>query len=343
MSDPAPPRSGLLAAGNFITDHVKVIDAFPDQDMLVHILSETVSNGGGPYNVLVDLANLGAPFPLAAAGLVGDDEDGHRIRQDCADRGIDASGLRTSDAPTSYTDAMTVADTGRRTFFHHRGANARLYPEAVDLAGSRAKIFYLGYLMLLDTLDALRPDATTGASVLLAAASTAGFITVADLVSIAHPEFRRRVLPALPHIDYLFLNEREAALVLEADAPLPDDAAAEAILALGVRKAVILHTAAGATVLTAEGTRIAQPSIAVPAAEIAGATGAGDAFSAGFLYALHDDQPLADALRLALATAAASLRAPDPSSAILTADECLSLSLRAAPHPPQSPGGCLTT
>jgi hypothetical protein len=52
-------RTGILAAGNFIVDHVKIIDHYPQQDMLANILGESQSNGGGPYNVLKDLAQPG--------------------------------------------------------------------------------------------------------------------------------------------------------------------------------------------------------------------------------------------------------------------------------------------
>ncbi|MFV1995261.1 MAG: PfkB family carbohydrate kinase, partial [Verrucomicrobiales bacterium] len=96
-------RRGLLAGGNFIIDYVKMIDAYPGQDMLASILSESSANGGGPYNVLVDLASMGAEFPLEAAGLVGDDANGQWIFEDCRARGIDTSRLRrTGQAPTSY-------------------------------------------------------------------------------------------------------------------------------------------------------------------------------------------------------------------------------------------------
>lgn len=35
------PRSGILAGGNFIIDYVKMIDSYPQQDMLSNIISET--------------------------------------------------------------------------------------------------------------------------------------------------------------------------------------------------------------------------------------------------------------------------------------------------------------
>jgi hypothetical protein len=65
-------RKGILAAGNFIVNHVKIMDDYPQQDMLASIVSESQSNGGGPYNVLKCLAvslaasSLADPAPSAA-------------------------------------------------------------------------------------------------------------------------------------------------------------------------------------------------------------------------------------------------------------------------------------
>src|SRR5271169_383140 len=146
-------RSGILAAGNWIRDHVKTVDAWPEQDGLATIVGHCVGNGGVPYSVLKDLAKMGAPFPLAGIGLLGDDADGSAILADCKALGIDTAQLRTARGlSTSYTDVVTVRGTGRRTFFHHRGANALLGPEHIDFARARERIFYLGYLLLLDAL-----------------------------------------------------------------------------------------------------------------------------------------------------------------------------------------------
>lgn len=133
-------RHGILAGGNFIIDHVKLIDAWPQQDMLANILSEKSSNGGGPYNLLKDLSAMQTGYSLEAAGLVGEDANGDWILRDCQAAGIDTAQLRqTGNAPTSYTDAMTVAGTGRRTFFHQRGANALLGETHFDFSRTRRK------------------------------------------------------------------------------------------------------------------------------------------------------------------------------------------------------------
>src|SRR5688500_15790098 len=112
-------RSGIIAGGNWIVDHVKLINTWPPQDALASIIGESFGNGGSAYNVLKNLSMLGAPFSREAIGLVGDDASGRIIQDDCRAHGIDQTQLRvTKAAPTSYTDVMTEISTRRRTFFH---------------------------------------------------------------------------------------------------------------------------------------------------------------------------------------------------------------------------------
>src|SRR5262245_13654604 len=155
------PRAGILSGGNWIVDAVKIVDTWPQQDALANILSTSKGTGGSPLNVLVDLGIMGVPFPLAGVGLVGKDEDGYWIIDLCRKLGVDTSALQRSDsAPMSYTDVMTVQSNGRRTFFHARGANALLDSKHFDFTQTTARIFHLGYLLLLDKLDG--PSATHG-------------------------------------------------------------------------------------------------------------------------------------------------------------------------------------
>jgi hypothetical protein len=67
-------RAGVIAGGNWIVDQIKLIDRWPDQDTLAGISEEMRGNGGSPYNLLINLAKLGARFPLECVGLIGDDE-----------------------------------------------------------------------------------------------------------------------------------------------------------------------------------------------------------------------------------------------------------------------------
>ena len=205
-------RSGILAAGNWILDEVKLIDKFPEEQSLVNILDEYKSNGGSAYNILSALARLGAAFPLEAIGLVGDDAHGRWILADCKQAGINCDQLKSlPDVPSSYTLVVSVKQSGKRTFFHHRGANAKLEKSHFNLNQSQAKIFHLGYLLLLDKLDEIQSNGRTQASEILEEAKQQGFITTVDLVSENSDRFTNIVPCALPYVDYLFLNEFEAS------------------------------------------------------------------------------------------------------------------------------------
>src|SRR5215468_4869482 len=177
-------RRGLLAGGNWIIDQVKLIDVYPQPEQLGNICGQSQGTGGAPYNVLIDLAKSGAPFPLMAAGLVGKDSLGEQILDDCRSHQIDVRHLGvTAKAPTSFTDVMTETGHGRRTFFHARGANALWRGAELDFERTRPRIFHLGYLLLLDALDEPDPKYGTKAARLLATAQNSGIKTSVDVVS----------------------------------------------------------------------------------------------------------------------------------------------------------------
>jgi sugar/nucleoside kinase (ribokinase family) len=329
-------RQGILAGGNWIVDRVSVIDHYPEQDRLAYILDTYRSNGGSPYNVLKDLARLDAPFPLSGAGLIGDDEPGQYILADCACARIDTGQITvTADAPTSYTEVMTVQRTGRRTFFHQPGANRHLDAGHFELGRSTARIFHLGYLLLLDRLDAVASDGTTAAARLLREAKQHGFRTSVDLVSAESDRFEPVVGPALPFVDYLFLNELEAhrltGISTTSDGAADWIAIADAAAALsrrGVADIVCIHCTEGVLVRTRDGRVIRQPSLALPESWIASAVGAGDALAAGMLLGLHEDWTLEDCLRAGVTAAAACLSDATCSGGVLPWKQCLELATR---------------
>src|SRR5688572_18521532 len=87
-------RKGILAGGNWIIDQVKMVDVYPQREQLANIRSQSQGTGGAPFNVLVDLARLKAPFPLSAVGLVGKDALGTEILEICQKLKIDTKLLK---------------------------------------------------------------------------------------------------------------------------------------------------------------------------------------------------------------------------------------------------------
>jgi sugar/nucleoside kinase (ribokinase family) len=343
----ASTRSGVLAGGNWIIDQVKLIDVYPQREQLANIRSQVAyGTGGAPYNVLVDLAKAGARFPLFAAGLVGKDAFGEQILADCRKHKIDAKFLKASaSADTSYTDVMTEQNGGRRTFFHYRGANALWRGEDLDFKKTKAKIFHLGYLLLLDALD--EPDAKFGtkAARILSCAQEAGIKTSVDVVSEDSDRFAKVVSPALKFCDYCILNEIEAGKtagfkIRQEDGQLDTVAlrhAAGALLQLGVKEVVVIHFPEGAFARTRKGDDVWQSSVKLADKHIAGAAGAGDAFCAGTLLGLHEGWELDQCLQTAVCLAAASLSDPTCTGGVKGLSASLALGKKYGYRPPLVP------
>jgi sugar/nucleoside kinase (ribokinase family) len=338
----ASMRKGVLAGGNWIIDQVKMIDVFPQREQLANIRGQSQGTGGAPFNVLVDLALLGAPFPLSAAGLVGKDVLGDEILSLCKQHKIDTKLLNTTtQASTSYTDVMTELGNGRRTFFHNRGANALWDGKNLNFSKTKARVFHLGYLLLLDTLDA--PDNTFGtrAARLLSNAREAGLKTSVDVVSEDSNRFSKIVSPALKHVDYCILNEIEAGKTAGFKIRQTDGAldtvglkhAAGALLQMGVKEVVVIHFPEGAFARTRKGDDFWQSSLNLPARYIAGTAGAGDAFCAGVLLGLHEGWELNKCLLVGVCAAAASLSHPTCTEGMCDLSSCLALAKRYRPHP----------
>lgn len=339
-------RRGIIAGGNWIIDQVKLIDVYPEREKLANIRSQYQGTGGAPYNVLINLAKLGVNFPLIGAGLVGRDALGQAILEDCKKHKIDTRFLRsTGEAPTSYTDVMTEQYNGRRTFFHARGANALWKGDDLDFTKSKAQIFHLGYLLLLDELD--QPDAKFGtkAARLLAAAQEAGLKTSVDCVSEDSDRFAKIVTPALKHVDYCVLNEIEAGKtagfkIRQVDGSLDTVAlrhAAGALLQQGVREVVVIHFPEGGFARTRKGEDVWQSSLNLPGKYIAGSAGAGDAFCAGVLLGLHEGWELKKCLETGVCAAAASLAEPSCTAGMKPLAACQALAKKYKFRPPLEP------
>jgi len=324
-------RNGIISAGNWVIDKVKILDVLPERGMLGSILTETTGTGGAPYNVLIDLAQMKAKFPLYGAGIIGADENGDFILRDLKEHSINSKYIRqTKDAPTSYTDVMTEKATGARTFFHCRGANALLDIEDFEKIDVPARIFHLGYLLLLDKLDVPDEEYGVKSARVLSLLQNKGYKTSVDVVSESGDRFQKLVTPALKYIDYLIINEIEAERITSNKIRTENSidaynlkTAALMLMEKGVRERVVIHFPEGGYSLDNKSNEVFVPSFLVDSSEIKGTVGAGDAFCAGMLYALHEEIDIADALKLASANARFNLLHPTSTGGAVPVDEVL--------------------
>jgi sugar/nucleoside kinase (ribokinase family) len=336
-------RRGLLAAGTWVVDHVKMINVYPQKEKLATILSQSEGFGGAPHNVLVDLAASEAPFPLMAAGLVGKDEAGLGIIETCRSRGIDVKHLTaTPKAPTAFTDVMSEVATGRRTFFCSRGANALWTGADLDFSKIKAKLFHLGYLLLMDALDEEDFKFGTRAARLLAAAQEAGMKTSIDIVTEDGDRFTQVVVPALKFTDYCIINEVEAGRITGFKLRQPDGKldtvavrhASGALLQQGVRELVVVHFPEGAFARTRKGEDVWQSALKLPPKSIVSNIGAGDAFCAGVLLGLHEGWELARCLQTAVCVAGACLLDATATGGVKSLADSLALAKKFKFHKP---------
>ncbi len=305
-------RRGITGAGNFIIDHVKIVDLWPEEGMLSLISEERRASGGCAYNVLKDLAILKTGLPLYAVGLTSSDEDGRYILDDLKAHGIDAGMMQAIDnVMTSYTDVITVKDTGDRTFFHNKGTNKYIDIKHFDFSKIQSKIFHIGYILLLDALDSPDPEFGTRMAHLLKMAKDTGLKTSVDVVSESSYRFNKVVLPALQYTDYLIFNEIEAGRttgyeIRERSGKLNGNNLKQALKMLAERggtELVCIHFPEGAYASLKGGPPYFVPSHELPPEHIVGTVGAGDAFCAGMLYGIHEGWELGRSMRFANAMA----------------------------------------
>lgn len=302
-------RKGVISAGTWLVDSVKMIERYPAAGNLTTVTRVETGLGGCAHNVLVDLARLDAGLPLYAGGCIGRDAFGDRILREIERHGINPCHMRVLDGEaTSCTDVMSETGGGAtRTFFHFRGANARLGAEEVLAMESPARIFHLGYLLLLDKLDQSDPEYGVAAARVLKGLQEKGYETSVDVVSEEGDRFRRIVMPCLPYTDYFIVNEIEAGAVCGFPLRTPGGEllpervqdAAGMLMEHGIGRLCAIHAPEGGYAMTRDGESCWCDSVPIAKQEIVSAVGAGDAFCAGMLYAMHERLPLRDALRLA--------------------------------------------
>jgi sugar/nucleoside kinase (ribokinase family) len=322
----------IIFAGNLIVDRLKFVEAWPRPMELTRIVRQEDALGGLVCNCALDMAKLAPEAPIHIVGVAGEDALGDLILAEFVKYPSVNADMVVRAGENSFTDVVTTPN-GERTFFQFHGASALLGPEHFDfskLAG--AAIMHIGYMLLLDRLDGPDADYPTGMCRVLDAARRAGILTSVDVVSETGNRYKDVVAPALAYTDILTINDIEAEGVTGvrlrgSDGRLNYEAlepCVRALAALGVKKWVCIHMPEIAAGLDIEsGVYTEEKSFNVPADFIRSSVGAGDAFATGLLYGAWQGFALADALSIANAVAAYSLKGIGANDAMKSLAEVL--------------------
>ena len=269
-----------------------------------------IAYGGDALNEAVVLRRLGAEVELVSR--VGQDESGDRLVRFLEKEGISGAGInRAADTPTSV-NIVLVDPQGERYFLTDpNGSMRRIRREDYlpFLAGAGDIICFPGMFVSREM------DIPAMEAVFAEARRKPGRTLCADMTKAKNGEKLEDLRNLLPMIDYIFPNEAEAELLTgEADARKSARMFTEA----GAGCAVVKRGARGC-VIARKGEILELP--AYPAARAVDTTGAGDAFAAGFVYALSRRMPLADCGLFACAAASCIVETAGANGGIRSAEQ----------------------
>lgn len=311
--------------GHLCVDLFPALTANPDltPGALNDVGPLAVQVGGCVANTGGALAALGAPVQLV--GRVGDDGLGQLLQSmlpELAGSATTRVDVRPGES-TSYS--LVLQPPGQdRVFFHSVGANNSF--DGTDVDVSAADFLHIGYPPLLPALAA---DGGGPLAALLARARAAGVTTSVDMAYVdpAGPVGQLdwdAILRATLRLTDVFTpstDDLTSALHHRID-PTPTGLRAEAarLVALGAGVVMVTAGPAGLAVRAGSAQRLRESRVlaplaelwadadvwvpALPCAELAMTTGAGDTATAGLIYGLLSGLPPAAAAGLAVAAAA---------------------------------------
>jgi pseudouridine kinase len=252
--------------------------------------------GGVARNVAENLARLSQPCVLLSA--VGEDIPGKALLGVLKEAGVDVSAVRTLPDQTTGAYLAVVDPHGRlRTALDDMTALQTITPETI----SREEALFRSARMVF--LDAN-----------VSAETIAEIFRLARKIGVpvsADPTSRHLAARLTPHLRQMYLiapNTGEAEILLGHSIPQEDPAsavqAAQELVARGVRIAVISLAEFG----VAYASREKRGHIPALRTVIVDPTGAGDALTAAVLFALLNEIPLDEAVRLGISAASLTLR-----------------------------------
>ncbi len=300
----------ILCLGIFVADIVaKPITNMPDKGKLALVDTMELHTGGCASNTGYGLNKLGISTGLM--GKVGIDGFGDYFINYMKTAGLDIRGIkRTPTANTSATMVMVSPD-GERTFFHYLGANAELCYEDVDFdLIKEARILHIAGSFLMPKFDG------EPASKVLKQARDLGITTSLDTAWDSKGKWLDVLEPCLQYLD-IFMPSIEEAKMITGKEKASD--IANSLLSYGI-KTVALKMGENGSYVRTKDWELYLPIYKVKTVD---ATGAGDAFAAGFLAGIAKGWDHKESARLGNAVGACCVTAIGSVAGIKSMDETL--------------------
>lgn len=242
--------------------------------------------GGGPANMACAAAKLGAD--TAFLGKVGDDAFGRALRGILRDNGVNTDGLRMDKEHPTTLAFVHLNEAGDRSFsfYRHGGADTMLTPEELDRqAIEGARIFFFSSVLMAEGPS--REASLAAAELARRAGATVAFDPNLRLsLWPDEGEAKEWILRAAPYTDILKVSQEELAFLTGETEP--ERGARLLAERFGCRVVLATLGPEGCYAYAGGGRGLPGVSVRVggfPAKTI-DTTGAGDAFTGGFLSRL---------------------------------------------------------
>jgi sugar/nucleoside kinase (ribokinase family) len=302
----------VLCVGIHVADVLaRPVKEYPQRGRLVLVDKIELHTGGCAGNAAIGLARLG--ISTGVAGKIGADAFGDFYMSVMKKEGIDCRGLvRDSSVNTSATMVIVHPD-GERSFIHYLGANAALEHSDIDFDLVREyRILHLAAAFVMSKLDG-QPSAR-----LLQRAKSEGRITALDTAWDSAGRWMSVIEPYFQHTDYFLPSIEEARMIAGVQEPAD---IARCFLDKGV-KVVGLKMGEKGCYIRSSDAELRLPAYKV---DVVDATGAGDAFAAGFLAGVAMGWDLERTGKLANAAGAFAVTAIGTTAGLKGLDETVHL------------------
>lgn len=300
----------VACLGILVADVVaRPVVELPERGRLTLVDQMELHTGGCATNTGISLAKLG--IDVGVLGAVGEDGFGDFLLHELGRFGVDSRGMRRKgDANTSATMAMVEPD-GERRFLHYLGANGKYAESDVDMGVvAEAGILHIGGALVMPGIDG-EPMARV-----LRRAKELGCTTSFDTVWDSRGRWMEVVEPCLPFVDVMLPSLSEAQMITGKRRP---EDVAEVFIGYGVGTVGLKMGELGSYVRSGD-TELRLPPYVVKAVD---ATGAGDAFVAGFLTGLVHGWELEQTARFANAVGALFVTAMGAVTGVRSLEETL--------------------
>ena len=302
----------VVSLGAYVVDVIgRPIDQFPEKGRLTVFDELEMHSGGGANNTAITLAKLG--IDVGAMGRIGADTFGDFVLEALETNRVDTRAMMRDAEINTPVTFVAVASDGERSFLHYMGTNSVVSENDVnsDLIRS-CKILHVAGAFVMPKLDG-EPMARV-----LRYAKDAGVMTSLDTVWDASGKWLKTLEPCLPYIDVFLPSIEEAEQITGLDSP-PE--IAKFLMDYGVQTVGLKMGERGSYV------RTGKDEIYVPAytVDVVDATGAGDAYVAGFLAGIVMGWDLERTSQLASATGAACVTAIGTTAGIRNLEETMAI------------------